>query len=408
MDSLVMAIAAALDIVENELVGASTNHGKRIAVLCAKMGKLLGLKAEETSALAMCALLHDNALTEYILSERKDGNHEPALKKHCEYGQRNVDALNFKTNVKDFILYHHEHADGKGPFEVRSGEGPLEAELISIADSIDVTHHLQRLESDGLPGIHHLIAEETGKHYSKTAAEAMLEILDWPTVLSLKDDAIKETTASAFIPWIVDVETEAMFGMAAFVAKIIDYKSVFTQRHSTQIANKAWAMAGYYRYKPVESAQLYLAAALHDLGKLAIPTAILEKPARLTNEEFTIIKSHVRLTWEMLKDIEGFSTIRDWASNHHEKIDGSGYSFGKKRDELDFNSRLMTCIDIYQAISEERPYHDKRDHNETMQIMSEMAKNDEIDRDIFGDIDAVMAPFDGGDLPLPGGVKPIA
>jgi len=397
-----MAIAAALDIVENELLGASTNHGKRIAVLCAKMGKLLGLKAEETSALAMCALLHDNALTEYILSERMAESHDPAMKKHCEYGQRNVDALNFKTNVKDFILYHHEHADGKGPFGVKAGEGPLAAELICIADSIDVTHHLQRLEPDGLPSIRRLIAEETGKHYSKIAADAMLEILDWPAVLSLKDDAIRETTASAFTPWIVDVETETMFGLAAFVAKIIDYKSVFTQRHSTQIANKAWAMGEYYRYKSEEKAELYLAAALHDLGKLAIPTAILEKPDRLNNDEFTIIKSHVRLTWEMLKDIEGFNTIRDWASNHHEKLDGSGYSFGKKRNELDFNSRLMTCIDIYQAISEERPYHDKRDHYDTMLIMSEMAKKDEIDRDIFGDIDTVMAPYDGGDLPAPG------
>jgi HD-GYP domain-containing protein (c-di-GMP phosphodiesterase class II) len=408
MDSLVMAIAAALDIVENELLGASTNHGKRIAVLCAKMGKILGLNAEETSALAMCALLHDNALTEYILSERMARNHDPAMKKHCEFGQRNVDALNFKTNVKDFILYHHEHADGKGPFGVKAGEGPLAAELICVADSIDVTHHLQRLEPEGLPSIRRLITEETGKHYSKIAADAMLEILDWPAVLSLKDDAIRETTASAFAPWIVDVETETMFGLAAFVAKIIDYKSVFTQRHSTQIANKAWAMGGYYRYEHVENAQLYLAAALHDLGKLAIPTAILEKPDRLTNEEFATIKSHVRLTWEMLKNIEGFNAIRDWASNHHEKLDGSGYSFGKKRDELDFNSRLMVCIDIYQAISEERPYHDKRDHYDTMLIMSEMAKKDEIDRDILGDIDTVMAPYDGGDLPMPGGVRPIA
>jgi len=397
-----MAIAAALDIVESELVGASTNHGKRIAVLCAKMGQILGLKAEEISALAICALLHDNALTEYILSERKDGNHAPALKKHCEYGQRNVDALRFKTNVKDFILYHHERADGKGPFGVRAGEGPLEAELICIADSIDVTHHLQRLEGEGLPSIRRLIARETGKHYSKTAAQAMLEILDWPTILSLKDEAIRETTASAFIPWIVDIEAQTMFGLAAFTAKIIDYKSVFTQRHSTQIANKAWAMGGYYRYDSTEKAELYLAAALHDLGKLAIPTAILEKPERLDNEEFSIIKGHVRMTWEMLKDIEGFKTIRDWASNHHEKLDGSGYPFGKKREGLDFNSRLMTCIDIYQAISEERPYHPKRNHSDTMKIMSEMAKKDEIDRDILGDLDTVMAPYDGNDLPAPG------
>jgi len=113
MDSLIKSIAVALDIVEGNLVGASTNHGKRIAVLCAKMGKFLGKNAEEITALAICALLHDSALTEYILSEKTDGDSEFAMKKHCEIGQRNVDALCFKTNVKDFVLYHHERATAR-------------------------------------------------------------------------------------------------------------------------------------------------------------------------------------------------------------------------------------------------------------------------------------------------------
>ena len=192
MDSLIKAIATALDIVENELLGASTNHGKRIAVLCAKMGKVLGKTPEEITAVAICALLHDNALTEYILAERTGGHHDPIMKTHCEYGQRNVDTLYFKTDVKDFILYHHERADGKGPFGIREGEGSLEAELITIADSIDVTHHLQRVEPEKLSGIRHIITEETGKSYGSTAAAAMLDILDWTTVVSLRDNIIEK------------------------------------------------------------------------------------------------------------------------------------------------------------------------------------------------------------------------
>jgi HD-GYP domain-containing protein (c-di-GMP phosphodiesterase class II) len=405
MDALIKSIATALDIVEGSLAGASANHGKRIAVLCAKMGKLLGKNPDEINALTICALLHDSALTEYILSEQLNGNHDPAMKKHCEIGQRNVDNLCFKTNVKDFVLYHHERADGTGPFGIKEGEGPLEAELITIADSIDVAHHLQRLEPEGLSVIRKIITEETGKFYSKNAAKAMLEILDQPTLMSLKDNVIKQTASETLLPWTVDIQAETVFGLAGFVARIIDYKSVFTQKHSIQIANKAWFMGDYYRYEPEKLAELYLAASLHDLGKLAIPIEILEKPARLTDEEFEIIKKHVSITCELLNDVNGFETICQWASNHHEKLDGSGYPCGKKASELDFNSRLLICLDLYQAISEERPYHLKRNHRNTIQILYELVDKGKIDKDIVKDIDLVLAPYDGKDIPPPGGGK---
>ena len=401
MDSLIKTIATALDIVENELLGASTNHGKRIAVLCAKMGKLLGKNTDEITALAICALLHDNALTEYIMAERMGGHHDPAMKKHCEYGQRNVDTLHLKISVKDFILYHHERADGAGPFGVRAGEGPLDAELIAIADSIDVEHQLQRLKPEDLSAIRQIITEETGKRYSKTAAEAMLEILDWPAILSLKDYVISDTAKAVLPPWIVDVEADTIFGLAGFVSKIIDYKSVFTRQHTTQIANKAWLMGKYYNYDPTERTELYLAAAFHDIGKLYVPTAILEKPDKLTDGEFSIIKEHVYLTWELLKGIEGFQPIGIWAADHHEKLDGSGYPFGKKADELDFNSRLITCLDIYQAVSEDRPYHPGRNHESTIQILNNIAAEGKIDENITKDMDAVLAAFDGKDVPPP-------
>jgi HD-GYP domain-containing protein (c-di-GMP phosphodiesterase class II) len=401
MDSLIKSIATALDIVEGGLLGASTNHGKRIAVLCAKMGNVLRKSPEEITALAVCAMLHDNALTEYILSEQTGGYHDPAMKKHCEFGQRNVDSLHFKTNVKDFILYHHERADGTGPFGIREGEGPLEAELITIADSIDAAHHLQRLEPDELPAIREIIVKESGKSYGRMAAETLLEVLDWPTVISLNDRVVKQTAAAVLSPWTVDIQTDTIFGLANFVAKIIDYKSVFTQKHSTQIANKAWFMGKHYKYGPQELAEVYLAASLHDLGKLAIPSDILEKPGKLTPEEFDIIKDHVKLTWELLSDIEGFETICQWACNHHEKLDGSGYPFGRKADELDFNSRLLANLDLYQAISEERPYHPGRNHADTMKILYEMAGTGKIDGDIVNDLNVVLAPYDGKDLPPP-------
>ena len=399
MDSLINAIASALDTVEKELLGASSNHGKRIAILCAKMGKISGKSSEEILGLTNCALLHDNALTEYILASREGGHYDPTMKKHCEFGEYNVEKLLPNANIKNFILYHHERADGKGPYGIKEGEGPLEAELIAIADSIDVSYHLQTIDRDKLNSVVQVIKDEIGKKFSKAAAHAMLEILNWDTIESLRDDAVNKTVKSVLTPWIADAEDQVIINLVSFITKIIDYKSVFTKQHSSKIANMAWYMAEYYKYNKEDKAKLYLAAALHDLGKLETPTAILEKPGKLTDEEYLIIKEHVYKTWELLENIEGFEDICKWASYHHEKLNGKGYPFGKNADELDFNSRLMACIDIYQAVSEKRPYHPLRDLNATLEIMYKMADDGSIDINIVNDISIAMKPYDCKDLP---------
>ncbi|GHV92977.1 HD family phosphohydrolase [Spirochaetia bacterium] len=390
MDNLIRAIAVALDIVEGELLGASANHGKRLAVLTAAMGRRMGMGDEALSALASCALLHDNALTEYILSEREGREQDHNMKLHCVIGQRNVETLMFQTDISGFILYHHERANGSGPFGKKAGEYPWGAELIGIADLIDVTHRLQRVGADRLPLLRQNISDKTGVIHTPFAAEALLAVLDEEMLLSLGDDRIADTMDKAIPPWTVDMDSEVILNLAGFVSHIIDYKSSFTRRHSAGISDKAWIMGNYYGYDHTLLSELYLAASLHDIGKLATPTDILEKPDKLDDNEFRIIKDHVRKTYDMLADIGGFEKIREWASNHHEKLDGSGYPFGKKGDELDFNSRLMACIDIYQAVSEERPYHPERDHQTTMKILYDMAGKGHIDEKIVRDMDKAL------------------
>lgn len=365
MDELLRTIGSALDAVEGDLLGASTHHGKRIATLCAAMGRSLGLGEDEQFAVSACALLHDNALTEYILSERPGAGQEHNMRLHCEYGQRNAQAMPFRSPVTGFILYHHEWADGSGPFGKREGEYPLGAELIAISDMLDVSLHLQRLPEEELPALRESIAARAGTQFTRRAAGAMLDILDVEMLRSLRDESILLTVADTMPCQFVDIQDEAIVRLAGVTARIIDYKSRFTRRHTVEIADRAWHMAGVYGMSEEERAHVYLAAALHDLGKLFVPTEVLEKPGQLTEEEFAVIKSHVYWTREMLRQVSGFETICEWAANHHEKLDGSGYPLGYGADRLDFVSRLLACVDVYQAVSEERPYHPartRRDH----------------------------------------------
>jgi HD-GYP domain-containing protein (c-di-GMP phosphodiesterase class II) len=393
MDKIILVFGEALDIIEKDLLGASTHHGKRIAVLCAAMGRKLGMDDGKLITLAGCALLHDNALTEYIMAEQRGAYHDPAMKLHCEYGQRNIENLEFPIGIKNLILYHHERADGSGPYG--KTEYPFEAEIIGIADEVDVNWHLQRRSPEEIPKIAEYI-RDSYRFFPETQA-LLMSVLDADMLRSLKDDAISKTVENLIPPWEMDNAEPRLPEITAFMGRVVDYKSVFTQLHSSGIMEKALAMSGYYGYEISERNLLSLAANLHDIGKLAVPTEILEKPGRLSPEEFQQIAAHAQKTADLLAGLKGcgggLDEVRIWAANHHEKLDGSGYPLGKKGEDLDFNSRLLACLDIYQAVREERPYHPARTHGGTMEILYGMAEKGAVDGGIVKDLDKALRQF---------------
>jgi len=150
-------------------------------------------------------------------------------------------------------------------------------------------------------------------------------------------------------------------------------------------------MADYYGYDEIMKTKLIIAADLHDIGKLAISNDIIDKPGPLNEEEMTKVKKHTYYTRMSLQHIEGFEDINEWASNHHEKLDGTGYPYGFKADRLDFNSRLMACLDVYQALKEERPYRKELSHEKSVGILRAMAENGGVDHNIVNDINEVFS-----------------
>jgi HD-GYP domain-containing protein (c-di-GMP phosphodiesterase class II) len=346
--------------------------------------------------------LHDNALSEYILSEKPGEDQEINLVTHCMFGQRNVQALPFKTEIDGYVKYHHERADGKGPFGKKEGEFPEEVAIIAIADAVDARDRLQFYPAGELDALRERIRRHTGSRYTGQAAAAMLAVLDEAMLQSLRDDIVFGTFAEHMPVWEVELTDMAIMGIAGITAKIIDYKSEFTRNHSVQISNISWLMAERYGFSEENRAKMYLAAALHDLGKLKVPVKILEKPGKLTDEEFAVIKKHPRWTYEMLENIGGFEKINHIASNHHEKLDGSGYARGLAAKELDLPMRMITCADIYQAVSESRPYHPARDHGETMEILYAMVREGKLDGKIVADMDDALREY-SQDVPSPPG-----
>ena len=119
-----------------------------------------------------------------------------------------------------------------------------------------------------------------------------------------------------------------------------------------------------------------IAGYLHDIGKLKIPNEVLEKPGKLTEAEFNVIKEHAYYTWLLLKDVNGFGQIADWASLHHEKLNGNGYPFHLKGEQLPLGARIMTVADIFSALTEDRPYRKSMEKEQVIAILREDAQRE--------------------------------
>ncbi len=404
MDQLISSFSTGLDAVEKTYLGASINHGKRIAILNVKMGQYMGWSKEDLIGLSICALLHDNALTEYLLSEKPGPKQAWNMKTHCVIGEENAACLPFPSDTEGFILYHHEHADGTGAFGTKVHDIPLGAQFIAVADMVDVAKHLGQRHQNGLEDLTPYVTENRGTRFTPAAADAFQSILSRDLLDQLLDENVDSVYKEVMPQWILDVPASKTMPIAKLLGRIIDYKSPFTAKHTDQIANRAYIMARYYDMDDETCAKVFFAASLHDLGKLMIPTEILEKNGKLDDKEFEIIKSHVAWSYTLLKDIEGFDEICRWAVTHHRKLNGTGYpDLPESYFPLDFVSRLMACIDIYQAVREARPYHPGRTHEETINIMQNMVNKGEIDKQITQDMDQAMAVFkeDDGYVPSP-------
>ena len=392
---LLSAFSFALDCVEAELIHVTSNHGKRVAYMSVCMAEKMGVSDDALRDLAACALLHDNALTQYINEEfysdisnidtlkvSSDDITPRQLGMHCIYGEKNLEKYPFKTGVKDVILYHHEEADGSGPFEKKWTEVPLFARIIHFSDMLDAFCKAQKFDEDVFNKAVNFIEKNKDKRFDSEVTKMFFDAFDKDEFSRLGDEHIEEYFWEKVPCEKSFYSFNVLKDLADLFAKIIDYKSEFTSRHSLGVARTASKISEIMGYDKVICDKMYLAGTLHDVGKIAIGNDTLEKPARLTDEEFAKMKNHAGYTYMILSKVDGFEEIRDIAAFHHERLDGSGYPFGKRADELTTLQRIMACADIYQALTEKRPYKDGMDHDKACEILKDMADKNWIDKNI--------------------------
>lgn len=133
----------------------------------------------------------------------------------------------------------------------------------------------------------------------------------------------------------------------------------YTYQHNVGVGVLSTLIGRWLNMSEAELSVLSLAATLHDIGKLKIPVEILNKPGKLTDEEFSLVKKHTIYGYEMLKETTGAnSRITLGALQHHERNDGKGYPLGLKDEQIDSYSKIIAVADIFHAMSSKRPYHE--------------------------------------------------
>ena len=156
-------------------------------------------------------------------------------------------------------------------------------------------------------------------------------------------------------------------------AKTIDMKDKYTNGHSTRVAEYTAMLAEELGYSEEEVEKFYNIALLHDIGKIGIPPEVLNKPGKLTDQEFNIIKSHSAQGYKVLKDISIMPELAIGAGAHHERPDGKGYPRGLKGDEVPRVAQIIGVADTFDAMYSDRPYRKRMNFDKAVSIIKEVS-----------------------------------
>ncbi len=143
---------------------------------------------------------------------------------------------------------------------------------------------------------------------------------------------------------------------AKIILKALDAKDSYTFGHSMRVAYFSLVTGTEAKLSSSEMYELELSAIFHDIGKIGTPDAVLNKPSRLSEAEFQIMKQHPEQSWEILKDYPQFEKIASNARFHHERFDGKGYPLGLKGEEIPLAARIILIADTFDAMTSTRPY----------------------------------------------------
>jgi len=359
---------------------AIVNHHKQVAYIAYHIGEALGLAPELRRELLMAGALHDIgafSLKDKLeaLSFELENPH-----KHAEAGYSLLRIFKPLEAAAVSIRFHHiPWEEGKGN-EFRGKSVPIASHILHLSDRIAVLIDKRKPILLQVDTIRNKIREKTGSLFMPLLVKTFEAI---STKEAFWLDLVSQNLFE-LLSRITDIQslTLGIDGLVSFskiISQMIDFRNPFTATHSTSVAMVAEALASLSGFSQKECKLMRAAGYLHDLGKLAVPVEYLEKPGKLSPNEYSIMKAHTYYTYQTLQSIEGLEMVNAWASFHHERLDGSGYPFHLKGEDIPLGSRIMAVADVFTALTEDRPYRKGLSDRETVRILADMAENHALD-----------------------------
>lgn len=203
-------------------------------------------------------------------------------------------------------------------------------------------------------------------------AVAQSELIKSNKALSHKlEEKLKELEIKHFRLQKITASLEDSNSIIMTIANAVEAKDSVTNGHVNRVAYFAQKIGERLALSDEEIELLRKGAMLHDIGKIGIPDSILNKPGPLSKEEFDIMKTHTTIGENIIKSLKSFDNIKSMVRHHHEKLDGSGYPDGLKGEQIDIYTRIVAIVDIYDALTMDRPYRSAMNVSRAFNILDE-------------------------------------
>jgi len=305
----------------------------------------------------------------FALAQNSQQNAHKMIQIRCERGAGIARRLRMSEKTAAAIYALDEHWNGLGyPDRLRGEAIPQLARIIGLAQNLELffTRHSPAAAM-------RLARERSGRWFDPELVRAAFALDD-------RGELFYELNLSG--EWVSALDpqrdrrllgAQVLDDICLAFADIVDAKSPFTYRHSLGVAAAAAAIGQRLGMSTADLERLRQAALLHDVGKLSVSNAILEKPGKLTPAEWEIVRQHPAHSLEVLQRVPGFRQQAEIAASHHEKLDGSGYFRNMGGAQMSLPARILVVADIFDALSAQRPYRDAMPLEKVFAIMRQDA-----------------------------------
>lgn len=390
LTDLVIPLANTVDMMSPALA----DHHLDVAYFALRIGEELRFSEEQLLTLVTAGMLHD--IGAFSLDERLDilefEYRKPA--QHCRAGYELLRHFKPFSEAADIIRFHHLPWNNGAGNEHNGIPVPLASHIIHLADRISVLVPKNIHALSKVPEICDTIQKRRGTWFHPELVDAVLAFANhdnvWMDVVSRSVErplmaCLKRSHRVATLNQLLE------FG--ELVCRLIDFRSPFTATHTSGLAAVAVALGERLEFDEDHQKLLKLAAFLHDLGKLAVPLEVLEKPGRFTGDEWHVMRSHVYYTYHALSPIPELDLLTSWSALHQERLDGSGYPFSYTAEHIPLGARILAVADVFVGITEDRPYRKGMAEHEARNVLADMAAKRQLDPDVvrvvFDDFDTL-------------------